>query len=113
MPTVTVKVDPQPTWIESSSRWCFEYTHSGVCGMAVTASREWREYVPIDIKPHPDAKAVMKDGVFWYWVYGNDDCDIKCPFCGESDFDKVGLKGHLFYGDCAEYEQTEPPRRLF
>lgn len=28
---------------------------------------------------------------------------IKCPFCGEDDFDLVGLKIHLMNGHCEEY----------
>ena len=31
-----------------------------------------------------------------------------CPFCGENDFDAVGLKGHLL-NDCAVFDETETP----
>ena len=31
---------------------------------------------------------------------------IKCPFCGEDDFDLIGLKNHLLC-HCEEFEQTE------
>jgi hypothetical protein len=34
---------------------------------------------------------------------------IECPFCGDKDFDLVGLKGHLLNGDCEEYIHTETP----
>lgn len=34
---------------------------------------------------------------------------IECPFCGEKDFDLVGLKGHLLSGACEEYNHTETP----
>ena len=30
----------------------------------------------------------------------SDDCDVICPFCGEGDFDLVGLKMHLLRGWC-------------
>lgn len=38
--------------------------------------------------------------------------DISCPFCDERGFDLVGLKGHLSYGDCEVYNNTETPSRL-
>ena len=31
---------------------------------------------------------------------------ITCPFCGEADFDRVGLKHHL-ENNCDEYNNTE------
>lgn len=31
-------------------------------------------------------------------------CDIVCPFCGDSDFDHIGLKIHLTY--CEKYANT-------
>ena len=31
---------------------------------------------------------------------------IKCPFCGDDDFDLVGLKNHLEMGWCKEYNNT-------
>ena len=31
---------------------------------------------------------------------------VQCPFCGEDDFDLVGLKGHLENGWCEVYEST-------
>jgi hypothetical protein len=33
---------------------------------------------------------------------------IECPFCGEKDFDLVGLKGHLL-NSCEEFEETDTP----
>lgn len=33
---------------------------------------------------------------------------ITCPFCGERDFDLVGLKGHLL-SSCEKFEETETP----
>lgn len=42
----------------------------------------------------------------------NDPEDIHCPFCNEGGFDKEGLKGHITYGDCTEYDKTKRPNRL-
>ena len=28
---------------------------------------------------------------------------VSCPFCGENDFDQVGLKMHLSFGHCDNY----------
>lgn len=30
-----------------------------------------------------------------------------CPFCGDYDFDKIGLKHHFEAGYCEEYENTQ------
>lgn len=38
--------------------------------------------------------------------------DMACPFCGESNFDGPGLKGHLNNEDCEEYKTVEQPIRL-
>lgn len=38
---------------------------------------------------------------------------VVCPFCGEQDFDLIGLKRHLMLW-CHEYDDTPttaPPRR--
>jgi len=32
---------------------------------------------------------------------------VTCPFCGEDDFDLIGLKYHLISGYCEIYESTE------
>lgn len=32
--------------------------------------------------------------------------DATCPFCGENDFDLVGLKSHIEHGDCVKYNNT-------
>lgn len=37
--------------------------------------------------------------------------NLTCPFCGETDFDKVGLKIHIINGWCEEFENTEVPER--
>ena len=43
-----------------------------------------------------------------------EDCDLmSCPFCGEDDFDLVGLKSHLVHGDCDEFNKTENIKRIF
>lgn len=34
---------------------------------------------------------------------------MTCPFCGDNDFDAVGLKGHLLNGSCEVFEATETP----
>jgi len=39
--------------------------------------------------------------------------DITCPFCGESGFDKAGLKNHLEHGDCDKYNNIEALNRMF
>lgn len=34
--------------------------------------------------------------------------EISCPFCGEDDFDKPGLKDHLLsFRGCHDFENTE------
>ena len=38
--------------------------------------------------------------------------EIECPFCGETGFDRVGLKGHLEH-DCEKYMESETTVRLF
>lgn len=37
---------------------------------------------------------------------------VKCPFCGEDDFDLIGLKGHLKM-DCEVFDKTEVRHRPF
>ncbi len=32
---------------------------------------------------------------------------VACPFCGEDDFDLVGLKHHLQAGYCGQYDTLE------
>lgn len=36
-----------------------------------------------------------------------DNDDIICPFCENTEFDKIGLKMHLEDGDCEIYNKTE------
>jgi hypothetical protein len=38
---------------------------------------------------------------------------ITCPFCGEEDFDKPGLKSHLEHGDCEVWNNTERIKRMW
>jgi hypothetical protein len=35
-----------------------------------------------------------------------------CPFCGEGDFDTVGLKSHLM-NHCEEFDKVETPLQEF
>lgn len=35
------------------------------------------------------------------------DLEVNCPFCGERDFDLIGLKYHLENGYCDEYEEID------
>ena len=35
-----------------------------------------------------------------------DDSDVVCPFCGEGNFDIVGLKTHLVRGWCDKFNET-------
>ena len=37
---------------------------------------------------------------------------VVCPFCKDRDFDMIGLKGHLEYGDCEVFEKVEIRKRL-
>lgn len=39
--------------------------------------------------------------------YGDGPADIRCPFCGENDFDKYGLKYHLMVFGCDEFEKAD------
>ena len=39
--------------------------------------------------------------------------DVFCPFCDEGDFDLLGLKIHLSYGDCGSYNLLKPNPRRF
>ncbi len=34
--------------------------------------------------------------------------DVQCPFCGEQDFDLIGLKHHFGMGRCHVYNTVEP-----
>lgn len=34
--------------------------------------------------------------------------EISCPFCGENDFDLLGLKIHLMRGWCEQFEALNP-----
>ncbi len=48
-----------------------------------------------------------------------DDCeqehdnDMACPFCGETEFDEVGLKTHLVVGWCLIFDEIDEDVRLF
>lgn len=35
------------------------------------------------------------------------DSDATCPFCGEADFDLIGLKGHLQRGWCEAFNECD------
>ena len=37
--------------------------------------------------------------------------NLDCPFCGDTDFDRVGLRGHLLF-DCAVFHATPTSNRL-
>jgi len=43
----------------------------------------------------------------------SDDKLKPCPFCGETDFDLVGLKSHLDHGYCETYNETINLPRMF
>ena len=38
--------------------------------------------------------------------------DLTCPFCGETEFDQIGLKSHLLH-DCNTFHETEDLQRVF
>ena len=40
------------------------------------------------------------------------DMEVRCPFCGEEDFDLIGLKTHLDNGDCDAYNEITPRPRI-
>lgn len=69
---VLIRVEPQPSFIESSGRWkwplpkhaCFP----GCCIDVVTASREWWEYTPSEARPHAMAEGVQLRDEVWYWA---------------------------------------------
>lgn len=67
-----VRVEPQPTFIESSGRWCWplpeQARRPGCAWQVVTASREWWEYTPSEAKPHPFAEGVRLRDDVWYWA---------------------------------------------
>lgn len=67
-----VRVEPQPTYIESSGRWNWPLPEralrAGCCTSVCTASREWWEYAPSEAKPHPFAEAVRLRDDVWYWA---------------------------------------------
>jgi len=67
-----VRVEPQPTFIESSGRWHWPlkrpHDNGGRCTSVVSASREWWEYVPSGAKPHPFAEGVRLRDDVWYWA---------------------------------------------
>lgn len=71
-PLILIPVDPQPTYIESSGRWCWPLPDAarfpGCCTEVVTASREWWEYAPSEAKPHPFAEGVLLRDDKWYWA---------------------------------------------
>lgn len=33
--------------------------------------------------------------------------DMVCPFCGDGEYDRIGLKAHLQRGYCDAYETTK------
>ena len=37
---------------------------------------------------------------------GQDNQDVICPFCGEGDFDLIGIKNHFLRGHCDIYNDT-------
>jgi hypothetical protein len=45
-------------------------------------------------------------------AFNDDNQDIICPFCGERDFDKAGLKFHL-QNHCEEYDKVILIKRKF
>ena len=37
---------------------------------------------------------------------------VSCPFCGEQDFDLIGLKYHLQQGHCTNYNEMSTMREI-
>lgn len=42
-------------------------------------------------------------------AHRNGDTGVACPFCGEQDFDLIGLRAHYDRGWCPEYEGVPIP----
>lgn len=42
----------------------------------------------------------------------NPDSSVVCPFCGEGDFDLIGLKAHIAQGDCEPYNELPLEARM-
>jgi len=38
--------------------------------------------------------------------------EVSCPFCGEGDFDRIGLKSHLLHGDCQQFNESSDTFRI-
>ena len=58
-----------------------------------------------------------KSKICVYWDIENNRCNlseitISCPFCGEDDFDLVGLKAHL-ERHCEVYDETPQVHTIF
>ena len=67
------------------------------------------EYIE-NITGNKTGKIMYKNGK--YIVEIIDNSDVTCPFCGETGFDKIGLKSHLEHGDCNLYNNIEGLNRL-
>lgn len=77
------------------------------------------------MKSHPDCAngcQYAKDAGVWpehqcsgicqYTLRSDGPAFVECPFCGESDFDIVGLKAHLMQ-DCEKYSALKITPKLF
>jgi len=83
-------------------------------GTALVAAQELgRKCIGIEIEQKYCDIAIerLKQGVFKWPEKGEFDkmepIYVSCPFCGEDDFDLIGLKYHLISGYCETYESTE------
>jgi hypothetical protein len=57
-----------------------------------------------------NSRSLKFDAAF-IWLKNEASLDIVCPFCGEGDFDTIGLKNHYERGHCDFYNGTKLPER--
>ena len=63
--------------------------------------------IPTDVQEKIDKRSTTTNPVLMLQQLANyilNERDIICPFCGEGDFDKPGLKDHLKW--CGKHLQT-------
>lgn len=103
-------VKPQPTYIENSARWCWPIPkraqRPGCSADAVTASREWWEYIPDGAAPYAPGDVLWVRETFWC---ENETCDHE--YCGGCDMgSRLSLGPDYAYVDFpVDGEYENPP----